>query len=295
MNLITKCRILLRRNLPKYVLVYIRSRRNNYKRLLDVPISGEGLENGTCFVSFNGRRYYGYESNTVESLYYTSNKQSIKKINPYVTKNNIGTVLNFAKRFYFPLHFPTELNKVSYPNKLDGDIFEVGAFLGLHAAHLAHKYTNNNIFAFEASSENANIAGKTLGQYPNAELCNLAVSSTAGKFYFSRETQQLGSLITDSFGVNGSGEYVECVKLDDFCLLRNINKVAIIRIQVNGFEREVINGAWNVIVNNLPILIITSKYIERHETRELLGTLEALGYAYQKFGGTYVFKIRRTC
>jgi FkbM family methyltransferase len=261
--------------------------------MLAVPITGGGCEDDICYVDYNCRRYFGYQSNLIESLYYSKNKKYIESKFPYITMNNIGTVFNFAKRFYFPLNSPSELNKASYPNTLDGAIFEIGAFLGFHAAHLAHKYNTSSIFAFEASAKNFYIAAKTLDQYNNAELFNLAVSSKAGRYFFSRDSQQLGSLIPDSFGVDGSGEYVECVKLDDFCLERNTGKVALIRIQVNGSEREVIEGAWNIVVQDLPILIITSKYIEKSETKELLDSLSELGYTFQKFGGTFVFNCKR--
>ena len=55
---------------------------------------------------------------------------------------------------------------------------------------------------------------------------------------------------------------VEIKKLDD---VKIVNKIGFIKIDVEGHELEVIEGAKNTIINNMPILLIE---IEKRHTKE---------------------------
>jgi len=153
--------------------------------------------------------------------------------------------------------------------KPNGVVFDVGANIGQYSL-LASKLMGQTgkIYAFEPSLDiqsklKRNIA---LNNFRNIEVvpCAVAASSGVMKFYSANEVanQGVGSLMpVQEYRSNirsNEGVDVDVVSLDDFCETRNIGRVDVLKIDVEGFDLEVLKGAKKLMKNN-PDLVIMSE------------------------------------
>ena len=134
--------------------------------------------------------------------------------------------------------------------------FDIGANVGNYTLTLAKDATK--IFSFEASPSNANILKGFIKrtQLSNIELINMAVKDKSGdtiSIFISPDTTGNYSQFLD-YG-HGS-EAVTSISLDDFIAKRNIDKVAVIKIDIEGGEFDAIRGAEKLINRDHPLLLV---------------------------------------
>lgn len=160
-------------------------------------------------------------------------------------------------------------------------VVEVGANIGTHTVMMAKKVgEQGKVFAFEPQR----IVFQT--------LCgNLALNSIKNSFAYQygvgeKETTILlspldctkrgnfgGVSLEGTNGGNGEKEEVRIVKLDDFLQLDNIR---LLKIDVEGMEKEVLVGARELIKKCKPIIYIENDRIEK--SKDLIETLWSYGY-----------------
>jgi FkbM family methyltransferase len=86
--------------------------------------------------------------------------------------------------------------------------------------------------------------------------------------------------------IGSGGDKVQMVRLDDF----RLNNVSIIKMDVEGFEIAVIQGAKQTILRNKPVMIIEIWTSTGNETKAKIATIEKLGYKSHHLGGDdYLF------
>jgi len=174
--------------------------------------------------------------------------------------------------------------------KPGGVLFDVGANIGQYSL-LASKLMGQTgkIYAFEPSQdiqprlqENIN-----LNAFKNIEIIPYAVAARSGKMKFYRANEEgnqgVGSLmpaqdyrseIRSAEGVN-----VDVVSLDDFCESRGIKQVDFLKIDVEGYDLEVLKGAENLMERN-PDLVIMSEV--EPINLEQLGTTAKVFYDFME-------------
>jgi FkbM family methyltransferase len=67
---------------------------------------------------------------------------------------------------------------------------------------------------------------------------------------------------------------IQCRKLDSL----NIDNIGLIKIDVEGFEIEVLKGAKNTILRNKPTMIIENESVHTEDTNELFLIMNELGF-----------------
>jgi FkbM family methyltransferase len=96
----------------------------------------------------------------------------------------------------------------------------------------------------------------------NIEVLPVAVGNDKGCYSYyppsSTDNQGTGSLIHDPTGKSRSTTpiQVNMVRLDDFCEERKINKVDFIKIDVEGFDLEVLKGSRTILLNNPHVVVM---------------------------------------
>lgn len=163
-------------------------------------------------------------------------------------------------------------------------VLDIGANFGTHT--LAFAKRAGKVFAFEPQRAIFNIlAGNVaLNSLFNVFCYPLAVSDKAGSVEMPQFDYTLpadfGSVEFGSAQLTSIGqprirkeevEYVQAVTIDNF----NFPKVDMIKIDVEGMEQQVLDGAANTIKTHLPVLFIEHS---KSNKEKLIEWIEALGY-----------------
>jgi len=138
--------------------------------------------------------------------------------------------------------------------------FDVGANIGIYtlmASRQLHK--KGKVFAFEPSDWaydrlNENIA---LNQMKNIETLKLAVSNFNGvKQFYVCDDDAYNSLISTPMRETKNKTEIECITIDNFCSGRNIKSIDVLKIDTEGADFFVLNGAVKILKSDIPPLVI---------------------------------------
>mgnify|MGYP001603133105 CR=1 FL=1 len=123
---------------------------------------------------------------------------------------------------------------------------DIGGHIGLYSAALLDSF--KRVVAFEPSPINARCFKKNA---PNAKLYEVALGAVAGKTELHIAADNTGNnSIVESFGEEKVSIKVET--LDSF----EFSNISLIKIDVQGYEEQVLIGAKKTISINKPIIII---------------------------------------
>ena len=136
-------------------------------------------------------------------------------------------------------------------------VYDIGGNIGYHASAFAT--VAKHVYSFEPNLKNFGLLIKNTKSFNNVTLVNTAV------------TNKNTVLTVDDYDVNVPGNYgsvtvgkgvkpVLGIKLDDF----NFEKPDIMKIDVEGYEYQVIQGCEKTIIQHRPWI-----YFEAHETVDL--------------------------
>lgn len=139
-------------------------------------------------------------------------------------------------------------------------IFDVGGNVGLHSSYFARHFNNTKVFTFEPLPENAAYLRKliALNKIGNIQLIEKAVGTTTGTVYFDRDKNNHQGHISST----PSNLSVQVTTLDDFI---STNRVFpnFIKIDVEGFEADVLDGYKTQIAESYPFIIIEIHSVEQ--------------------------------
>jgi FkbM family methyltransferase len=133
---------------------------------------------------------------------------------------------------------------------------DVGASIGIYAAEMA-RYAGS-VIAFEANPAVAAFARSVAAR--NVEVVNMALSSRAGRTTLTMPLNARGRAVTElasiapkqQSGGNAVTVDVETRRLDDF----SVSNCGFIKIDVEGHEEAVLDGASALIAAQRPVLMI---------------------------------------
>jgi len=190
--------------------------------------------------------------------------------------NNLKKVKIFGKYVFYYLsndkyigqrialekYEPYETQLILRQTKKGNTIIDVGANIGYYTVLLADKVgKTGKVYAFEPDIINFEILKKNIeaNNLKNVELINAAVGSKVGKLKLHKSKENLGDhkLYKTPLGYAASpldeGKTVKIVKLDEY--LKD-KKVDLMKIDTQGWEPEVIEGAKNIIAKNKPTMFL---------------------------------------
>ena len=162
-----------------------------------------------------------------------------------------------------------------------GVAIDVGANLGEWAVPMAKAAgSSGHVLCFEPNPHVAEALARTLriNNLPHARVLQEAVSSRAGTAQLIVETEHSG---LSRLGAPAAGQRavsVETRRLDDAVAALGLGRVDLIKIDVEGHERDVVEGARETLRHFGPAVVIESGHESAEDRRALADTLEQLGY-----------------
>ena len=168
-----------------------------------------------------------------------------------------------------------ELSLISNLVKNNQNSIDIGANLGLFTFFMSR--ASKHVFAFEPNPYPLeNLKGLVDS---NVTVLPIALGNNDGpveikiphhrKGWSSNGASLASKEINDGKIIN-----IQCRKLDSL----NIENIGLIKIDVEGFEIEVIRGAKDTILKNKPIMIIENEIVHTKDTNELFTTMNEFGY-----------------
>jgi FkbM family methyltransferase len=122
-------------------------------------------------------------------------------------------------------------------------IVDAGANIGLASMFFAHKFPNARIIALEPESSNFELMSRNLNAYPNVTCLKKALWSQSGSvtvfdpgdgaWGFRTESEGAGDTMGKVIGT------VECISLPDLLDEFDIDKLDVLKIDIEGSEKEV--------------------------------------------------------
>lgn len=171
--------------------------------------------------------------------------------------------------------------------KQEWNILDVGAHVGMYALLFAERAFMGNVFCFEPTETiemlKTNIAAH--GGLNNIELLNVAVGASAGSK--TEVIQKIWEFET----VNKEFPFES---VDSFSKSREL-KIDLIKIDTDGFDFEVLQGAENVFRTQSPKVVVelnpTALGYRNHTPKEAVEFMKSIGYALTEImdGENYLF------
>jgi FkbM family methyltransferase len=162
-------------------------------------------------------------------------------------------------------------------------VLDVGGHIGYTALYLASLVgPKGRVFVFEPGPNNLQYLRDNVQARPNITLVESALGSQKGKqsFFVEDLSGQNNSFIRDysaltanaasaNFKVKIDEVTVDVLTMDEFCRERTL-RPHLIKIDVEGFEFEVLQGAMDVMQRCRPVLVVEIAHRRRDAVYELM-------------------------
>jgi len=167
-----------------------------------------------------------------------------------------------------------------YDIETDGKVewvVDAGANIGLSSVFFANKYPEAKILAIEPEEENFNLLKKNVAHYPQVIPIHAALWNYSGEIQLSDPGRGAHGYVTlaGSEGAVADSWSVPCVTLRDLISRFSIPKIDLLKVDIEGAEREVFEDSLDWIDKVVFIIV------ELHE-RFKPGCTEALNNATPK-------------
>jgi FkbM family methyltransferase len=208
-------------------------------------------------------------------------------------KNNlIGKLLNYKKFFsnfnnhVFYFQYGHEHFREYYKNceletkkilpdilKKNSIIFDLGANVGYYSAIFSYYSPKGKIFAFEPGYKNFNFLKLNVKSYSNIYLSDNAVSNFTG---------EKKDIIHSIWNVETEQRLFKFIKIDDYIFQNKINKIDLIKIDIDGYELEALQGMKNILKTFNPYFLIEINHaVKTRNTTEKQIINYMKSYSYQ--------------
>jgi FkbM family methyltransferase len=148
-------------------------------------------------------------------------------------------------------------------------VLDVGANVGIATAYFAIKYPNAIIHSFEPSSHNFSFLKQNASQFNNVTVYRKALYSHDG-FLQMHVFEGFGGW-NSAFSETGNVEEVECTTLDKFLTDQGIEKVDILKLDVEGSEWEILKNSR--LLDKIRVIIGELHYLHMNK-EDILSLLE---------------------
>jgi len=168
---------------------------------------------------------------------------------------------------------------------------DIGSNIGYYAILESSKIGDNGtVWSIEPSPQNFETLSKNiiLNQRKNIKCYNIAIGDENGKIDFVISEKSNWSKIKNKIDHIENGDkiiQVDIMTLDSFSQKNEIKKVDLLRMDVEGYERNIIEGSMNFLEKFKPILMIEvhKMIMGNNRTNQFLEKLQKMNYECEYF------------
>ncbi|MNK33139.1 Methyltransferase domain protein [compost metagenome] len=225
--------------------------KDRFRSILKFPV----LEK--MWVRLVKNKTYGTTITKLTPNHYSYNDPSIRK----VTRNGINYELNIANIVEWHLYFgfrETAKEKLFRLNSNPVSIIDVGANIGEVSLGLAYRYPNASVYGFEPHPVTFQKLknNHSLNQMKNVQLLNLGLGSKKSEVHFEERAIGNPGMNRVTADPGKSAHQIQITTLDSFIAENQVPEVSVIKIDVEGYEHEVLKGAVDLLTHTKPVLFI---------------------------------------
>lgn len=168
----------------------------------------------------------------------------------------------------------------------DSVVLDIGANIGYFSLLAAAKAIEGKVISFEPVSAFRNDFKKNiaLNNFKNIEVLSFAVSDKNEEtdIYLSADDNLGMTSLTPPENFSGKKERISTIVLDEWTKTKNLSKIDIVKIDVEGAEEKVLTGMTDILQNQRPAIFIEiiNTQLSRFDSsaEELWRLLQQCGY-----------------
>jgi FkbM family methyltransferase len=176
-------------------------------------------------------------------------------------------------------------------------VFDIGANVGYFSLLAARSFKSKNatVYAFEPVTKTFNRLKENifLNNFSNVRVFQKAVSSNNGAIKINIGNNQnwgMSSINTHEY-LSGDSEIIECITLDSFCETQKIDKIDLIKIDVEGAEYRVLKGMEVVLQSAKPEILI--EIIDNHLQKDSSSAIVVFDFLWSMGYKSFVIRKNR--
>jgi FkbM family methyltransferase len=210
----------------------------------------------------------------------------------YVVRDNLHYRLDVSMFLDHAIFFCLMDEDPSHHNlfkvlKSDSTVFDIGANIGYLTLNFARTCLHGHVYSFEPDTQNSEalLTNIKLNTFQNISTHKAAVGSQRGKaslYKYYPGNPGTNRILNEKPTTKHTVEEVNVTTLDDFVNEEKIQKVDLIKVDVEGFEKFVLEGAKETIKNWKPILFVELVEVNLNQQgytcASLVEYIEGLGY-----------------
>lgn len=134
-------------------------------------------------------------------------------------------------------------------------VFDVGANVGQTVRRITEAFPTARVFAFEPTPETFDALKANVAHLPNVEIFDIALGRESRKAeFFTYDSPFLNSLVENApyslrFGPAAKKTEVQMTALDEFCATRGVDHISVLKVDTEGFDLPILQGAANLFAN----------------------------------------------
>jgi|GEM_PF-789634 len=166
----------------------------------------------------------------------------------------------------------------------DSVCLDIGANIGVLTTFMARHCPAGRVFAFEPSADNLHhlTANLERNQATNVTVCPIGLYDKTGTLSLNYTADHPGgSFITDTAIVDGANETIEVQSLDDWAEHQRLERLDVVKLDVEGSELRVLRGGEGTLRRFRPVLVVECNPIplrrfQNATADDLIGLLQSL-------------------
>jgi FkbM family methyltransferase len=201
--------------------------------------------------------------------------------------------LQFRAWRYKKLEDPAEINYLLSTIRHGDTVFDIGAHKGGYTFWMEKAVgENGKVIAFEPQEKGARLL-RNLFRGRNVHVVTQALSNKKGRqdFFVSPQENYLSyeASLENKYN-NAERQEVDTTSIDMYCHDNGVYP-SFIKIDVEGHEKQVLEGAAEIIVKHHPVLLIEieERHIGKEKMEEIFSLLKTQGYK-----GYFFYKTKKT-